>query len=137
MQFGQSDGVLIFSLQAVDGTNFAVGRKSIEHSIVHKDGENDMTGNYSEEMGAVKSDLQTLKEDLATLTKSVKADAQANALELRANAKTKLDEARANAMEAGTKGRKKAQATIKDNPIVSIAATAGIGLIVGALMARR
>lgn len=96
-----------------------------------------MTGNYSEEMGAVKSDLQTLKDDLATLTKSVKADAQANALELRANAKTKLDAARANAVEAGTKGRKKAQATIQDNPIVSIAATAGLGLIIGALMARR
>jgi ElaB/YqjD/DUF883 family membrane-anchored ribosome-binding protein len=91
-----------------------------------------MTGNYSEEMGAVKSDLQTLKEDLATLTKSVKADAQANALELRANAKTKFDAARANAMEAGTKGRAKAQTTIKDNPIVSIAATAGLGLILGA-----
>jgi len=96
-----------------------------------------MTGNYSEEMGAVKSDLQTLKNDLATLTKSVKADAQANAMELRANAKTKFDEARANAIEAGTKGRKKARSTIKDNPIVSIAATAGLGLIVGALMARR
>ncbi|CAO1654962.1 DUF883 family protein [Parasphingorhabdus sp. NYA22] len=96
-----------------------------------------MTGNYSEEMGAVKSDLQTLKDDLATLTKSVKADAQANASELRANAKTKFDAARANAVEAGTKGRKKAQATFKDNPIVSIAAAAGIGLVVGALMARR
>lgn len=96
-----------------------------------------MTGNYSEEMGAVKSDLQSLKEDLATLTKSVKADAQANALELRANAKTKFDAARANAVEAGTKGRNKAQTTIKDNPIVSIAATAGLGLILGALMARR
>jgi len=96
-----------------------------------------MTGNYSEELGAVKSDLQTLKEDLATLTKSVKADAQANAKELRANARTKFDEARANAVEAGTKGRKKAQTTIQDNPIVSIAATAGLGLIIGALMARR
>ncbi len=96
-----------------------------------------MTGNYSEEMGAVKSDLQTLKEDLATLTKSVKADAQANALELRANAKTKFDAARANAVDAGTKGRKKAQVTIQDNPMVSIAATAGVGLIIGALMARR
>lgn len=96
-----------------------------------------MTGNYSEEMGAVKSDLQTLKEDLATLTKSVKADAQANAKELRANARTKFDEARANAVEAGSKGRKKAQTTIQDNPIVSIAATAGLGLIIGALMARR
>ncbi|MEH6790068.1 DUF883 family protein [Parasphingorhabdus sp.] len=96
-----------------------------------------MTGNYSEEMGAVKSDLQTLKEDLATLTKSVKADAQANALELRANAKTKFDAARSNAIEAGTKGRKKARTTIKENPIVSIAATAGLGLIVGAMMARR
>ena len=96
-----------------------------------------MTGNYSEEMGAVKSDLQTLKDDLATLTKSVKADAQANASELRANAKTKFDAARANAVEAGTKGRRKAQTTFKKNPIVSIAATAGIGLIVGALMARR
>mgnify|MGYP003648363558 CR=1 FL=1 len=61
-----------------------------------------MTGNYSEEMGAVKSDLQTLKDDLATLTKSVKADAQANAMELRANARTKFDAARANAVEAGT-----------------------------------
>ncbi len=96
-----------------------------------------MTGNYSEELGAVKSDLQTLKEDLATLTKSVKADAQANAKELRANAKTRFDEARANAVEAGTKGRKKAQTTIQDNPIVSIAATAGLGLMIGALMARR
>ena len=96
-----------------------------------------MTGNYSEELGAVKSDLQTLKEDLATLTKSVKADAQANAKELRANAKTRFDEARDNAVEAGTKGRKKAQTTIQDNPIVSIAATAGLGLMIGALMARR
>ena len=96
-----------------------------------------MTGNYSEELGAVKSDLQTLKEDLATLTKSVKADAQANAKELRANAKTRFDEARANAVEAGTKGRKRAQTTIQDNPIVSIAATAGLGLMIGALMARR
>jgi ElaB/YqjD/DUF883 family membrane-anchored ribosome-binding protein len=96
-----------------------------------------MTGNYSEELGAVKSDLQTLKADLATLTKSVKADAQANASELRANAKTKFDAARANAVDAGEKGRKKAQATIKENPIVSIAATAGLGLVVGALMARR
>jgi len=96
-----------------------------------------MTGNYSEEMGAVKSDLQTLRDDLATLTKSVKADAQANASELRANAKTKFDAARANAVEAGSKGREKAQTTFKDNPIVSIAATAGLGLIVGALMARR
>ena len=96
-----------------------------------------MTGNYSEELVAVKSDLQTLKEDLATLTKSVKADARANAKELRANAMTKFDEARANAVEAGSKGRKKAQTTIQDNPIVSIAATAGLGLILGALMARR
>ncbi|PHR12617.1 MAG: hypothetical protein COA41_18980 [Sphingopyxis sp.] len=95
-----------------------------------------MTGNYTEEMGAVKSDLQTLKEDLATLTKAVKEDAQANALELRANAKTKFDSARANAVEAGTKGRRKAQTTIQANPIVSIAATAGVGLIIGALMAR-
>jgi|TARA_R110002126_G_scaffold44671_10_gene127195 ElaB/YqjD/DUF883 family membrane-anchored ribosome-binding protein len=96
-----------------------------------------MTGNYSEEMGAVKSDLQTLKQDLATLTKSVKADAQANAMELRANAKTKFEEARANAVEVSTKGRRKAQSTIQENPIVSIAATAGLGLILGALMARR
>tara|TARA_R110000824_G_scaffold25838_7_gene89579 strand:- start:9233 stop:9523 length:291 start_codon:yes stop_codon:yes gene_type:complete len=96
-----------------------------------------MTGNYSEEMGAVKSDLQTLKEDLATLTKSVKADAQANALEMRANAKTKLKAARENAVDAGTKGRDKARVTFKENPIVSIAATAGLGLLVGALMARK
>tara|TARA_R110000824_G_scaffold111734_3_gene260431 strand:+ start:3814 stop:4104 length:291 start_codon:yes stop_codon:yes gene_type:complete len=96
-----------------------------------------MTGNYSEEMGAVKSDLQTLKADLATLTKSVKADAQANASELRANAKTKLKTARENAVDAGTKGREKARVTFKENPIVSIAATAGLGLIIGALMARR
>lgn len=96
-----------------------------------------MTGNYSEEMGAVKSDLQTLKDDLAILTKTVKADAQANALELRNNAKTKFDAARANAVEAGTKGRKKARSTVKENPMISIAATAGLGLIVGAMMARR
>ncbi|VWX59847.1 DUF883 family protein [Sphingorhabdus sp. 109] len=96
-----------------------------------------MTGNYSEEMGAVKSDLQTLKEDLASLTRSVKADAKANASELRANAKTKFDAARANAVEAGTKGRAKAQTTFQENPIVSIAATAGVGLLIGALMARR
>lgn len=96
-----------------------------------------MTGNYSEEMGAVKSDLQTLKDDLATLTKSVKADAQSNAAELRENATVKLKAAQKNAIEAGTKGREKARVTFKENPIVSIAATAGIGLIVGALMARR
>lgn len=96
-----------------------------------------MTGNYSEEMGAVKSDLQTLKTDLAKLTNSLKVDAQANASELRDNAKTKFKVAQNNAMEAGTKGRKKAQITINKNPIVSIAATAGLGLIVGALMARR
>ena len=30
-----------------------------------------------------------------------------------------------------------AQSTIQENPIVSIAATAGLGLILGALMARR
>ncbi len=96
-----------------------------------------MTGNYSEEMGAVKSDLQTLKTDLAKLTNSLKIDAQANATELRDNAKTRFKAAQNNAMEAGTKGRKKAQVTIKKNPIVSIAATAGLGLIVGAMMARR
>tara|TARA_R110000765_G_scaffold34346_2_gene77905 strand:- start:242 stop:532 length:291 start_codon:yes stop_codon:yes gene_type:complete len=96
-----------------------------------------MTGDYSEEMGAVKSDLLTLKSDLANLTKSVKADAQSNAAELRDNASIKLKAAQKNAMEAGTKGRNKAQQTIKENPIVSIAATAGLGLIVGALMARR
>ncbi len=96
-----------------------------------------MTGNYSEEMGAVKSDLQMLKEDLAKLTKSVKADAQANAMELRANAKTKFGEARENAVEASTKGRAKAQKTFRENPIVSIAATAGLGLILGAFMTRR
>jgi ElaB/YqjD/DUF883 family membrane-anchored ribosome-binding protein len=96
-----------------------------------------MTGDYSEEMGAVKSDLLTLKSDLANLTKSVKADAQSNAAELRDNASIKLKAAQKNAMEAGAKGRNKAQQTIKENPIVSIAATAGLGLIVGALMARR
>ena len=96
-----------------------------------------MTGNYSEEMDAVKSDLVTLKSDLANLTKSVKADAQTNAAELRDNASIKLKAAQKNALEAGTKSKEKAQLTIKKSPIASIAATAGLGLIVGALMARR
>ncbi|WP_417622877.1 DUF883 family protein [Parasphingorhabdus sp.] len=96
-----------------------------------------MTGNYTEEMDAVRSDLQTLKNDLAKLTKSVKADAQASASELSANAKTKFKSARENAVDAGTKGRKKAQTTIRKNPIASIAATAGLGLIIGALSTRR
>ena len=96
-----------------------------------------MTSNYSEEIGAVKSDLQSLKDDLAKLTKSLASDAQANAMELRDNAAIKFKTAQENAKEAGTKGRDKAQKTIKKNPIASIAATAGLGMVVGAMIARK
>ena len=96
-----------------------------------------MTGNYSEQMGEVKSDLQTLKNDLAKLTNSVREDAQANISTMHANAKTKFKSARENAVDAGTKGREKAKVTIKNRPIVSITAAAGLGLIAGALLARR
>lgn len=96
-----------------------------------------MTGNYSEKIGAVKSDLQTLRSDLDALTQSFKADAHANVSELRENAAIKLKAAQKNAVEASAKGQKKAQAKIKQNPIVSIAAAAGLGLAVGALIARR
>lgn len=96
-----------------------------------------MTGNYSEQMGEVKSDLQALKNDLAKLTNSVKEDAQANISTMHANAKTKFKSARENAVDAGTKGREQAKVTIKNRPIVSITAAAGLGLIAGALLARR
>ena len=96
-----------------------------------------MTGNYSEKIGAVKSDLQALRGDLEELTRSFKAEAQANVSEFRDNATTKFKAAQKNAVEAGAKGQKQAQAKIKQNPIVSIAAAAGLGLAVGALIARR
>ncbi|MEL6875833.1 MAG: hypothetical protein AAGM33_10190 [Pseudomonadota bacterium] len=96
-----------------------------------------MTGNYTEELDVVKKDLKTLKTDLSKLTDTVSADVKSNAAEMRNRAASKVGEARENAVRAGTKGRHQAEKTIKDNPFLGIAATASVGLIIGALLARR
>ncbi|QJB70285.1 DUF883 family protein [Parasphingorhabdus halotolerans] len=96
-----------------------------------------MTGNYTDEMGAVKTDLKILKDDLTKLTEKVSADAKTNARELRDKAAGKIEEARTTTVKKGAKGRAKAEKAIKENPLVGIAATAGIGLLVGAFLARR
>lgn len=96
-----------------------------------------MTGNYTEEMDAVKKDLKTLKADLSKLTESVSSDAKANARDLRDKTAQKFDEAKSSAVKAGTESRNKAEQAIKDNPIVGVVATAVLGLIAGALLTRR
>ncbi|HEY9092982.1 DUF883 family protein [Parasphingorhabdus sp.] len=96
-----------------------------------------MTTNYNEEMSAVKSDLQRLKEDITKLTKSAANDAQVNASAFSAKAKDKVKLASKRTKEMSMQGRDRAHETVAANPLVSIAATAGIALIIGALIARR
>tara|TARA_R110000772_G_scaffold73353_2_gene160408 strand:+ start:1696 stop:1986 length:291 start_codon:yes stop_codon:yes gene_type:complete len=96
-----------------------------------------MATNYSEEMGAVKSDLNALKTDLAKLTKSVANDAQDNASAFGTKAKHKVKLASDRTKEVGLQGKEKAHQTVTANPFISIAATAGIALIIGALIARK
>ena len=96
-----------------------------------------MAVNYSEEMGAVKSDLQRLKNDIAKLTKSAANDAQENAAAFSAKAKDKVRVASKRTKEMSLQGKDKAHKTVSANPLVSIAATAGIALIIGALVARK
>lgn len=96
-----------------------------------------MTTTYSDEMDAVKSDLSALKADLAKLTKSVASDAQNNASAISAKAKDRMKVASDRTKEFSVQGRDKAHQTVRENPFISIAATAGIALIAGALFARR
>lgn len=96
-----------------------------------------MMANYTDEMGAVKSDLQQLKSDIAKLTKSAANDAQDNANALRAKAKDRVQIASKRTKEMGLQGKDKAHQAVAANPLVSIAATAGVALIIGALIARR
>jgi ElaB/YqjD/DUF883 family membrane-anchored ribosome-binding protein len=100
-------------------------------------GANHMTTNYTEEMGAVKSDLQALKNDITNLTKTVASDAQENASALTSKAKKKVKLASDRTKEVSLQSKDKAHRAVAANPLVSIAATAGIALVIGALIARR
>lgn len=96
-----------------------------------------MSGNYTEELGAVKKDLNSLKQDFSNLVKSVTSDAKDNAAELRASAERKAEEAKVSAVDAGTKGKAKASKAVRENPVSTLLVTAGLGLIAGALIARK
>lgn len=90
-----------------------------------------------DELGAVKADLVALKSDISALTKSVASSAQENASAFGETAKVKMKTAADKTKAVSLQSKEKAQETIKANPLKSIAATAGIGLIIGALMNRK
>lgn len=91
----------------------------------------------NDELGAVKADLIALKSDIAALTKSVASTAQDNASAFGASAKEKMVSAADKTKEVSGKSKAKAEETVKENPFISIAATAGLGLIIGALISRK
>lgn len=85
-----------------------------------------MATNYENEMAALKSDLSSLKNDFATLTRSVTDDARKNAKAFKDKASKK-----------GHETREKAETTVSENPLTSLAIAAGISLVLGALMSKK
>lgn len=85
-----------------------------------------MATNYDNEMAALKTDLSSLKDDIAKLTRSVTDDARKNAKAFKEKATKK-----------GSETRVKAETTVSENPLTSLAIAAGISLVLGALMSKR
>lgn len=96
-----------------------------------------MTSNdYRNEIRAVKKDLNALKDDVETLSEKMIGDAHTRVDVISEKAKAKLQSAKVRAAESGGRSKEKISDAIVSRPLASIAATAGAGLIAGALLRR-
>ncbi|GER00128.1 hypothetical protein JCM17845_07510 [Iodidimonas gelatinilytica] len=88
---------------------------------------------YTDEMDALKADVQKLRADIAALVGAFGDDASAKGQEAREAAARRLREARAKS-EAGLK---QIEGSIEQNPLTALAIALGLGFLVGALLNRR
>jgi len=83
------------------------------------------TNNYADDIEALRTDLKLLQSDIATLTKNVTTDMRNGAQNVAADVSA-----------TGQEGLTTVSKTVRENPFASIAAAAGVGFVIGALLRR-
>lgn len=94
------------------------------------------TTKYADDVDALRADLKAVQSDLATLTKRLTGDMRNGASHIAAEAKAAGELGVEQAQLKGKQGAEAISDTVRDNPFGSIAAAAGVGFVIGALLRR-
>lgn len=87
-------------------------------------------------MQKIETDLKRLQADIVNLTKAVSGDVENGVDSFAKAADEHLDEAATYARVLGAEGKEKVSNTVTSNPLASLAAAAGIGFVIGAVLRR-
>ena len=91
----------------------------------------------NKDVDAIKSDLDTLRKDLASVLETIKGTAKSRAeSELEALQK-RMNQIAADVQSSGREGLRAVEGQIGEKPLVSVAVAFAVGLIIGKLFDRR
>ena len=91
----------------------------------------------NKDVDAIKSDLDTLRKDLASVLETIKGTAKSRAeSELEALQK-RMNQIAADVQTSGREGLRAVEGQIGEKPLVSVAVAFAVGLIIGKLFDRR
>ncbi|MGP1394869.1 MAG: DUF883 family protein [Inquilinaceae bacterium] len=95
------------------------------------------TRNVEQELDALRGDMEKLRGDIGSLTKTLRATAEQKASSMAAAAKRNVDELKSEAEVKLREGTRAVESHIEERPLSSVLIAFGVGVVIGKLMDRR
>lgn len=89
--------------------------------------------NYTDEMDAIRKDVKALRNDLGKLVSALGTDLEAKGEDIKQAAREKINTVR----EKSKDSLHQIEETIEENPMTSLMAALGIGVLIGVFLNRR
>ena len=91
----------------------------------------------NKDVDAIKSDLDTLRKDLASVLETIKGTAKSRAESELDALQKRMNQIAADVQSSGREGLRAVEGQIGEKPLVSVAVAFAVGLIIGKLFDRR
>lgn len=91
---------------------------------------------YSAEIDALKKDMETIRDDLGTLTQTLRADASERVSRATLAARTQADETWRGLQSSAEDAHRGLVREVETNPLASLLMAVGLGFLIGAISRR-